>query len=147
MNERRDELRRSRTLSTSSPSDPNHPVRISLSTHTYATEAIQHLRAAATLLAHRPDQSGVYNLRLYPLSLERAALLAMLAGEERHAKGAVHAAYEEEQARVEQEWKRGRERVRDRLLEGIEQRRRRAREEKDGDGTVGMLRLRSVWPS
>ena len=42
----------------------------------------------------------------------------------------------EERERVEEEWKRGRERIRERMLEGIEERRRRAREEKDGEGTV-----------
>lgn len=61
----------------------------------------------------------------------------MLAVEERHARDGIETAYNEERARVEEEWKKGRERVRDRLLEGIEQRRRRAREEKDGDGTAG----------
>lgn len=38
---------------------------------------------------------------------------------------------------MEEEWKRGRERVRERLIEGIEDRRRRAREEKEGEGTTG----------
>lgn len=38
-----------------------------------------------------------------------------------------------ERARVEDEYKRGRERVRERMLEGIEEKRRRAREERDGD--------------
>jgi hypothetical protein len=74
---------------------------------------------------------------LYPLSLERSALLAQLAVEERHALDVVETSYEEERARVEREWSRGRERVRDRLLEGIEDRRRRAREEKEGEGAVG----------
>jgi hypothetical protein len=45
--------------------------------------------------------------------------------------------YEEERQRVEDEWRQGRDRVRVRLLEGIEERRRRAREEKEGEGTVG----------
>jgi len=38
---------------------------------------------------------------------------------------------------VEDEWKRGRERIRERLMDGIEERRRRAREEKDGEGAAG----------
>lgn len=46
-------------------------------------------------------------------------------------------AYDEERERVEEEWRRGRDRVRERLMEGIEERRRRAREEKEGEGTVG----------
>lgn len=49
----------------------------------------------------------------------------------------IETAYEEERDRVEEEWKRGRDMIRKRLLEGIEERRRRAREEKDGEGNVG----------
>jgi hypothetical protein len=49
----------------------------------------------------------------------------------------IGTAYEEERDRVEEEWKRGRDMIRKRLLEGIEERRRRAREEKDGEGNVG----------
>ena len=76
-------------------------------------------------------------LRLYPLSLERSARLAQLASEEKYAHEAVNTAYEEESNRVEEEWRKGRDRVRERLLEGIEERRRRAREEKDGEGITG----------
>ena len=49
----------------------------------------------------------------------------------------IETAYEEERDRVEEEWKRGRDMIRKRLLEGIDERRRRAREEKDGEGNVG----------
>lgn len=49
----------------------------------------------------------------------------------------LQVAYDEEREKVEEEWKRGRERVRERLMEGVEERRRRAREEKEGEGTVG----------
>ncbi len=51
-------------------------------------------------------------------------------------------AYEEERDRVEEEWRKGRDRVRERLLEGVEERRRRAREEKDGEGISGMFVFR-----
>jgi len=57
--------------------------------------------------------------------------------EERYAIECAQMAYDEERERVEEEWKRGRERVRERLLEGIEDRRRRARDEKEGEGTTG----------
>ena len=77
--------------------------------------------------------SPAYMLRLYPLSHERSARLAQLASEEKYAHEAVNTAYEEESNRVEEEWRKGRDRVRERLLEGIEERRRRAREEKDGE--------------
>ncbi|KAF9654350.1 hypothetical protein BDM02DRAFT_3106698 [Thelephora ganbajun] len=55
----------------------------------------------------------------------------------------IETAYEEERDRVEDEWKRGRDMIRKRLLEGIEERRRRAREEKDGEGNVGDVSLDS----
>jgi hypothetical protein len=87
-------------------------------------------------LAARPETLPSYALRLYPLSLERSALLAQLVVEERNALDNAAAAYELERERVEEEWKRGRDRIRERLLEGIEERRRRARDEKDGEGTV-----------
>lgn len=79
----------------------------------------------------------MFKLRLLPLSLERSALLAQFEAEERYAIECAQIAYDEERERVEEEWKKGRQRVRERLLEGIEERRRRAREEKDGEGTVG----------
>ena len=87
-------------------------------------------------LAARPETLPSYSLRLYPLSLERSALLTQLEVEERNSLESAAAAYELERERVEEEWKRGRDRIRERLLEGIEERRRRARDEKDGEGTV-----------
>lgn len=59
--------------------------------------------------------------------------------EEDHEAKCVWRAYEEEVKRVEDECRTGRELVRERLLKGIEDRRRRAREEKDGEGTSGEL--------
>jgi hypothetical protein len=82
---------------------------------------------------------GLFKLRLFPLSLERSAQLAQFEAEERYAIECAQIAYDEERERVEEEWKKGRQRVRERLLEGIEERRRRAREEKEGEGTVGGL--------
>jgi len=85
----------------------------------------------------------LFKLRLLPLSLERSALLAQFEAEERYAIECAQIAYDEERERVEEEWKKGRQRVRERLLEGIEERRRRAREEKEGEGTVGDASLDS----
>jgi len=59
----------------------------------------------------------------------------------------IETAYEEERDRVEEEWKRGRDMIRKRLLEGIEERRRRAREEKDGEGNVGGSCIPCLHPS
>jgi hypothetical protein len=95
------------------------------------------LHALSVQLALRPELYPLYNLRLLPLSLERSAILAQLENEERYAIQCAQTAYDEERERVEDEWKRGRDRVRERLLEGIEERRRKAREEKEGEGATG----------
>jgi hypothetical protein len=87
-------------------------------------------------LSTDPPAVPLYSVRLYPLSLERSALLAQFSVEEKHALEAVTLAYEEERERIEEEWRRGHERIRERLLEGIEDRRRRAREEKEGEGFI-----------
>ena len=87
----------------------------------------------------------LFKLRLLPLTLERSALLAQFEAEERYAVECAQIACDEERERVEEEWKKGRQRVRERLLEGIEERRRRAREEKEGEGTVGGLVLSSFF--
>ena len=105
------------------------------------TESISALHSTSIQLASRPETHTLYNLRLYPISLERSALLAQYAFEENHALESVQTAYEEERERVEEEWRKGRDRIRERLLEGIEERRRRAREEKEGEGTVNGTRL------
>ncbi|KAF9482644.1 hypothetical protein BDN70DRAFT_911604 [Pholiota conissans] len=100
-------------------------------------ETVSSLHNTAHILSTRPELSPLYRLRLYPITLERSALLAQYEVEERYTLECARVAYEEERERVEEEWRRGRERVRERLLEGIEERRRRAREEKEGDGTLG----------
>lgn len=107
-------------------------------------ETIAELNAVSFRLSTRPETVPAYQLRLYPLSLERSALLAAAALQERYALESIQTAYEEERAKVEEEWKRGRERIRERLLDGIEERRRRAREEKDGEGAAGGAYLRDV---
>jgi hypothetical protein len=100
-------------------------------------ENISALHSNSIQLAARPETHPAYNLRLYPISIERSALIAQFAFEERHALECIQTAYDEEREKVEAEYKRGQDRIRERLLEGIEERRKRAREEKDGDGTVG----------
>ncbi len=65
----------------------------------------------------------IFRLRLYPLTLERSALLAQYEVEERYSIEYAQVAYDEELKGVEDERRRGRERVRERLLEGIEERR------------------------
>ncbi|TEB33082.1 hypothetical protein FA13DRAFT_1773327 [Coprinellus micaceus] len=106
-------------------------------------ESISALHGVAHQLSTRPESNAMYKLRLYPISLERTALLTQLEFEERNAIDSADNAYNEERERVEEEFKRGRERVKERLMEGIEERRRRAREEKDGEGTAGDAALDS----
>ncbi|KAF9523358.1 hypothetical protein CPB83DRAFT_862952 [Crepidotus variabilis] len=106
-------------------------------------ESISTLHNNAHLLSTRPELSAYFHLRLYPLSLERSALLSQFASEERWSNELAEIAYQEEKERVEEEWRKGRERVRERLLEGIEERRRRAREEKEGEGVIGDVGLDS----
>jgi len=101
------------------------------------TETVSVLHNTTHVLSTRPEYSPLFRLRLYPLSIERSSILAQLDFEERYAIECAQVAYDEERERVEEEWKKGRDRVRERLLEGIEERRRRAREEKEGEGTVG----------
>lgn len=101
------------------------------------TESISALHSIALQLSMRPETLPLYNLRLLPLTIERSAILAQLESEENHAIGCAQIAYNEERERVEEEWRKGRDRVRERLLEGIEERRRRAREDKEGEGTLG----------
>jgi hypothetical protein len=101
------------------------------------TDTISTLHNTSMQLSLRPETVPLYTLRLYPLSLERSALLAQYSVEEKYALEGVQIAYEEERERVEEEWRRGRVRIKERLVEGIEERRRRAREEKEGEGTLG----------
>ena len=113
----------------------SHPVsRVRAGRH--YTELVSDLHSTSIQLSTRPETLPAYNLRLYPLTLERSALLVSAALQERSGHEVVQTAYQEELEKVEEEWRRGRERIRERLLEGIEERRRRAREEKDGEGTV-----------
>lgn len=77
-------------------------------------------------------------MKLYPITLERAARLEMAMIDYDAALTRADHAYADETNRVEEEWTTGKARVRERLLEGIEERRRRAREEKDADALGGM---------
>lgn len=113
------------------------PMTLHLRSGRYFHDSISRLLGTSVQLSLRPETSSMYNLKLFPLSIERSAILAQYENEERYANECVQTAYEEERDRVEEEWKKGRDRVRERLLEGIEERRRKAREEKEGEGATG----------
>ena len=74
------------------------------------------VHSVAMQLAACPEMLPSYKLRLYPLSIEHSALLAQLEVEERNSLESAEAAYELERECVEEEWKRGRDRIRERLL-------------------------------
>ncbi|KAL0953652.1 hypothetical protein HGRIS_004855 [Hohenbuehelia grisea] len=107
------------------------------------SEVVQSLTTTSQQLSNKPETNPLYNLRLLPITLERSALLSGIEFEEKHGLACAEIAYEEERKSVEEEYRKGRDRVRERLMEGIEERRRRAREEKDGEGTVGDATLDS----
>ncbi|CAE6394280.1 unnamed protein product [Rhizoctonia solani] len=92
------------------------------------------LRANAHQLYTHPNTHPEFSLRLYPITLERTANLNRIEAAEQAGIARAEAAYEEEQEKIEEEWKRQKDRLRDRMLEAIEERRRKAREEKDGEG-------------
>ncbi|KAG8745670.1 hypothetical protein FRC10_007367 [Ceratobasidium sp. 414] len=114
------------------------------------------LRALAHQLYTQPNTHPEFSLNLYPLTLERTANLNRIEAAEQAgiARGTspsstalglklmpdtAEAAYEEEQEKIEEEWRQRRTRVQDRMLEAIEERRRKAREEKDGEGAGASL--------
>ncbi|KAG1860264.1 hypothetical protein DFJ58DRAFT_274311 [Suillus subalutaceus] len=75
------------------------------------TEDISALHSAAMQLASRPETRPLYNLRLYPISLERSVLLAQHAFEEKLSLESIQTAYEQERERIEEEWRKGRDRL------------------------------------
>lgn len=102
-----------------------------------AAELSLKLAASVTQLSTDPAEDRTYQLQLYPLTLERAARLNMARLDYEAVLLRADQAYEDETSRVDEEWSTGRARARERLLEGIEERRRKAREEKDADGLGG----------
>ncbi|EEB90609.1 hypothetical protein MPER_11160 [Moniliophthora perniciosa FA553] len=74
------------------------------------SENITALHTAAYQLSTKPETYPLYNLRLLPLTIERSAYLSQLQLEEEYARNRAELAYEEERERVEEEWRRGRDR-------------------------------------
>jgi hypothetical protein len=70
------------------------------------------------------------------LALERAALLDAIELEEQHALDSAQTIWKAEVNQIDDEFKKGKARLRERIMEGLEERRRRAREEKEGEGIV-----------
>lgn len=88
------------------------------------------------ILLANPSDSRSYALQMYPRSLERAALLSEIEHRQEWAHETARSLWDEERTKTEDEWKRGKERIRERLLEGLEERRKKAREEMASDGQL-----------
>lgn len=109
-------------------------------------ETRERLTVTNRILLANPSDSGEYALRLYPYSLERAALLSQIEHDEENGLESAQTMYDEEKTKIEDEWKKGKERIRERLLESLEERRKKAREEMASDGALaGELLLRSYF--
>lgn len=104
------------------------------------------LTATSRVLFSQPAASPAYAMRLYPITLERAAMLDALDVAEQYALDTLRATWDEEQQKVEEEWRQGKIKVKERCLEAIEERRKRAREEKDGEGLVGAGTSSPLFP-
>ncbi|KAG8925537.1 hypothetical protein FRC01_010039 [Tulasnella sp. 417] len=104
--------------------------------HKFFMETRERLTVTNRILLANPSDSGEYALRMYPHSLERAALLSQIEHDEENGLESAQNAYDEEKTRVEDEWKKGKERIRERLLESLEERRKKAREEMASDGAL-----------
>ena len=100
------------------------------------TETQSKLTVSSRILLTNPSDSPEYQLRLYPHALERSALLTQNEAAELCAIEGSQAAYDEEKGRVEDEWRNRKDKMRERLLDGLEERRRKAREEMASDGVL-----------
>ena len=109
-----------------------------------AAELSTELVDAAYLLCTEASKDKLFNLSLYPITLERSARLNQATLDYEAALLHADQAHEEELNKLHEEWQTGRERVKERLLEGIEERRKRAREEKDGDGILNGISISDI---
>lgn len=100
--------------------------------HTAAELSLK-LGQQSTLLSNDPSEDPEFQVKLYPITIERSARLNIALLNCEAALFRADQAYEDETSRLDEEWSNGKARVRARLLEGIEERRRRAREEKDNN--------------
>lgn len=100
------------------------------------TSGLNSLAAVSRRLHQSPSTAPFYAIRLYPIALERAALLDAITFESQYALDSVQNLWRAEVNQVEEEFRKSKTRLRERIMEGLEERRRRAREEKEGDGSV-----------
>jgi hypothetical protein len=84
----------------------------------------------------QPPSSSQYLLRIYPVTIERDALLEATEIDYQYKKGQAQRAYEAEREAIEASYWDARDQVRVRLLGAIEERRRKLREEKEGGDVI-----------
>jgi hypothetical protein len=84
----------------------------------------------------QPPSSAQYLLRIYPVTIERDALLEATEIDYQYKKGQAGRAYEAERESIEASYWEARDAVKSRLLGSIEERRRKLREEKEGGDVI-----------
>ncbi|KZP01674.1 hypothetical protein CALVIDRAFT_559475 [Calocera viscosa TUFC12733] len=94
----------------------------------FGTELALPTQGYQALLTY-PPTNGNFQLALYQLSLIRAAAHAQIDKDEEYALESAEAAWEDERKVIEEEWKKGREEARQRMIAGIAEGRRKAKEE------------------
>ncbi|KAL7415702.1 hypothetical protein BDY24DRAFT_381937 [Mrakia frigida] len=99
--------------------------RMYIETHT-------HLSHLASSLLPLPPTSQSYLLSLYSLTLERDALLSQISHHHEYRLDSSRKLFELERAKLEDDYRKAREGVKQMLLDKVEERRKRLREEKDG---------------
>jgi len=99
-------------------------------------EAITGVMNYGHQLARDPSHAPALQVPLYMLDLQRDATLESIDIHWRYRLESTHRLYELERQKIEDEFKRGREAVRQRLLDQVEERRRKIKEEKDSTGDI-----------
>lgn len=88
------------------------------------------------LISSDPSSCRALDIPLYLLNLERDALLASIDTHWEYRHNTLHHLHSLERQKIEDDFKKGRELVRQRLLDGVEERRRKIREDKESTGDV-----------
>lgn len=100
-------------------------------------ETHQALSQVASSLLPLPPTSQSYLLSLYTLTLERDALLSQIEHHHEYRLESSRRLYETEKERLQEDYRKARDNVKGTLLERVEERRKRLREEKESDNIFG----------
>lgn len=108
--------------------------RMYIETHTN----LSHL---ASSLLPLPPTSQSYLLSLYTLTLERDALLSQISHHHEYRVDSSRKLFDLERDKLEDDYRKARDGVRQMLLDKVDERRKRLREEKDGGDVMGQSTL------